>query len=222
MHDQAVFTVEVYPGDSLSPALLKQYGKLRYQCFAHDDPYVNMNHREKTELDHFDTRATTWHVIVCKKAPRRAKSLVSAVRLIPTTEPYDLQQPSWSYLTDSIQLPRQANVVEGSRWVGKSSRTYEGTLSTALLMLKLYQLSREQGFDQMIGVIAAKGEAWLRKREAGETTVESRHLTQRDGEIMVTRMALDEYFLSAARQMMLQSLDFCSVSEISVSSKNVA
>jgi hypothetical protein len=49
--------------------------------------------------------------------------------------------------------------VEGSRWVGKSSRTYEGALSTALLMLQLHQLAQEHGFQQLIGVIAAKSEA---------------------------------------------------------------
>lgn len=222
MQNQAIFTVETFTGNTINPALLKQYGRLRYQCFAKDDPYVQMNHTDRTELDHFDTRPETRHILVSKKEPGRPRALVSAVRLIPTLQPYDLEQPSWSYLTSELDLPKADNVVEGSRWVGKSSRHYEGTLSTALLMLQLYQLSREQGFDRMIGVIAAKGEAWLRKRQAGSTHVTSRYVNDRDGEIMVTEIALDSHFLTAARQMMMQSMDTWSVSEIAVAATNVA
>jgi N-acyl-L-homoserine lactone synthetase len=219
MRNQSVFTVDIYTGNLVPPALLKQFGRLRYDCFDVNDPYVLMNHQDKTELDGFDRLPTTLHLMVTSKQPRQAKKLVSAVRLIPTTEEYDLEQPSWSYLTDRVQLPKAGNIVEGSRWVGKSSRTYEGTISTALLMLQLYQLSRDKGFDQLIGVIAAKSETWLNKRQAGNLSSASRYSTERDGEILVTTINLDQQFLNSARQLMLQSMEFWSVSQIAVAAR---
>lgn len=216
MLNHSVFTIDTYNGNQIPAALLKQYGKLRYTCFAPDDPYVQMNHQDKTELDHFDTKPTTLHILVTSKQPKHPKKLVSAIRLIPTTEDYDLEQPSWGYLTDNIALPKQTHIVEGSRWVGKSSRTYEGALSTALLMLQLYQVAHERGFHQLIGVIAAKSEAWLNKRNTDVHAASHRHSAERDGDILVTTMALDQQFVNAAKNMMLQSMDFSLVKEIAV------
>jgi N-acyl-L-homoserine lactone synthetase len=216
MLNHSVFTIDTYTGTQIPAALLKQFGRLRYACFAQDDPYVQMNHQDKIELDHFDTRPTTLHVLVTSKQPKRPKQLVSAIRLIPTVEDYDLEQPSWGYLTQNLTLPKAADVVEGSRWVGKSSRTYEGALSTALLMLQLHQLAQEHGFQQLIGVIAAKSEAWLNKRQTDVYAASHRHNTERDGDILVTTMALDQQFFSAAKNLMLQSMDFGLVKEIAV------
>lgn len=222
MRNHAVFTVETYAGNTINHQLLRQYGRLRYPCFAKDDPYVRLNHKEGTELDHFDRLPSTRHILVCKKEPGSPAVLTSAVRLIPTVADYDLEQPSWSYLTAKMSLPKASHVVEGSRWVGKSSRTYEGTLSTALLMLQLCQMSREEGFTEMIGVVAAKGEAWLHKRQARSTGGSARHATERDGEILVTTIAIDDAFHSVARQMMMQSMDFWTVSGVTVANHRAA
>src|SRR6478609_7582781 len=112
MLNHSVFTVDTYAGNQIPPSLLKQYGKLRYACFAVDDPYVRMNHHDRTELDHFDQLPTTLHLVVTSKQPNRPKKLVSAVRLISTVEDYDLEQPSWGYLTAKLDLPKANNVVE--------------------------------------------------------------------------------------------------------------
>ncbi|HQQ62530.1 MAG TPA: acyl-homoserine-lactone synthase [Pseudomonadales bacterium] len=216
MKNHSLFTVDVFAGNSIPPALLKQYGKLRYKCFDPNDPYLKMDHDRMIELDHFDTRPSTIHIMVTSKRARSPKQLVSAVRLIPTLEEYDLEQPSWSYLTGSITLPKSSEVMEGSRWVGKSSRTYEGTLSTALLMLQLYQLSREKNFDRIIGVIAEKSEQWLEKREANASAGSTRHFTGRDGNIMVSHINIDRSFLEASRRMMLSSMEEWSITHTAV------
>lgn len=219
MINHSIFTVDTYTGSQIPPSLLKQYGRLRYACFAVDDPYVRMNHHDRTELDHFDHLPTTLHLLVTSKQPGQSKKLVSAVRLIPTVQDYDLEQPSWEYLTAKIDLPKARNVVEGSRWVGKSSRTYEGALSTALLMLHLYQLAQEKGFDQLIGVIASKSETWLNKRHAGIQPAASRHHTERDGEILVTTLALNRLFVDGAKNLLLDSMEFGYVKEIAVAKR---
>jgi N-acyl-L-homoserine lactone synthetase len=210
MLNRAMFTVETYAGHHVPASLLKQYGQLRYQCFDTDDPYVRMDHQNGLELDHFDKRPTTIYIMVICHQSGLSDKLISAVRLIPTTEPYDLEQPSWSYLTDYFPLPKSTKVLEGSRWVGKSSRTPEGTLSTALLMLQIYQLAQRHGVEQLIGVIASKGQNWLQKRKTKADPSSVRHQTERDGEILISTINIDADFLASAKMMMLESMEYWS------------
>lgn len=219
MQTASIFSVQSYTGTTIPDALLRQYGKLRYQCFEPDDPYLKMDQDQKIELDHFDGYPSTIYIMVTSKEHGKQTRLVSAVRLIPTIEPYDLEQPSWSYLTNSITLPKDQSIYEGSRWVGKSSRTYEGMLSTALLMLQISQLAQDLQFNQILGVVAAKGEAWINKRHAGNQKTGVRFPTKKDGEILITTLDVNQEFTHSAKTMMLQAMDFFSVSEIAVSAK---
>jgi N-acyl-L-homoserine lactone synthetase len=222
MLNHSVFSVETYVGGIVPPGLLKQYGRLRYDCFAVDDPYVCMNHQNRTELDHFDELPTTMYLMVISKQAGHPKKLVSAVRLIPTVEAYDLEQPSWSYLTNHFALPKANNVVEGSRWVGKSSRTYEGKLSTALLMLQLYQCAIEHEFNQLLGVVALKSQEWFEKRNTNLQASEVRHQTATDGEILITTINIDKFFLESARAIMLESMEFWSMAHTVVATRKSA
>jgi N-acyl-L-homoserine lactone synthetase len=216
MKSHALFTVDVYRGDSVPMPMLMQYGRLRYDCFDEDDPFVNMDSKRRVELDHFDQRPSTLHVMVMSKRPRRQKQLVSAVRLIPTTEDYDLEQSTWGYLTNNMALPKSPSIMEGSRWVGRSSRTYEGTLSSALLMLQLYQLSKEMAFDNVLGVITEKGEQWLERRQANAERDGAAYTIQGDTRIVVSALDIDAGFLAAARRLMLDSMTHWSVSHMAV------
>ena len=216
MKNHALFTVDVFHGGNVPGPLLKQYAQLRYACFDREDPYVKMDHEKSMELDQFDSLPSTLYVMVTSKKPRCKKQLVSAVRLIPTLQSYDLEQPSWAYLTQHLVLPKSAQVVEGSRWVGKSSRTYEGAIASALLMLQLYQFSQERGYLKMIGVVTEKGEAWLARREANASRDGVLYAIPGDVRIMVSVIDFDTQFLAASRQLMLDSMMHWSVSHTAV------
>jgi len=72
---------------------------------------------------------------------------MSAMRLRPTLVDYELEMSSYRYLTDGITLPKESSIYEGSRWVGRSSRSTEGMLSTAMLVTKLFHLATENVFS---------------------------------------------------------------------------
>jgi N-acyl-L-homoserine lactone synthetase len=136
--------------------------------------------------------------------------------------PYELEMPSYLYLTQDIQLPKDQSVYEGSRWVGQSSRSPEGMLSTAMMMSKLYRLSMALEFKEIIGTISTLSENWLGKRSA--TTDRKSHLFHSDRDkldIMVSRIKVDESFSDIANQLLVNALKNFSFDEIGLSQNNL-
>ncbi len=213
----SLFSVDVYNKSSLPASILKQYGALRYKCFLPDDPYVNMDNIRKVEFDHFDQQDTTIYIMVTLKKKNHPTELVSAVRLIPTTGDYELEMDSYRYLTGGVELPKSPDIYESNRWVGKSSRTYLGQMSTALLMMRMYQLSLEMGFSELIGTITTKGEEWLQKREsATDRASDTYHVEEEDIDILVSRIPMDETFASTGKQLMVDAMQSVSIQHLSV------
>lgn len=207
MNTSSSFKTSVFSPSNVPSSLLRQYGMLRYQCFTQDDPYVNLDHVQKTEFDHFDRDEHTQYIMIYMEDAQKQQDLVSAVRIRPTLADYELEMPSYLYLTRNTNLPKDATVYEGSRWVGKSSRTAEGMLSTAMLVSKLYYLSRELSFNELIGTISTLSESWLSKRSAQTERRTSTYHSNRDKlDIMVSRIRMDETFLGVANTLLQQAL----------------
>jgi N-acyl-L-homoserine lactone synthetase len=195
---------------------------MRYRCFSKDDPYVALNHQQRTEFDHFDMDHQTLYVVVYQNSLRDGLQLMSAVRLRPTMAAYELEMPSYLYLTRGIQLPKAHEVYEGSRWVGQSSRTPEGMLSTAMMMSKLYRISALLGFKEIIGTISTLSENWLGKRAATTERKSELFHSERDRlDIMVSRIKVDESFSEIAHQLLASSLKNFSFDEIGLSSTDL-
>src|SRR5690606_15023551 len=140
MNTQAQLVTHVYTPKTVPSELMKQYGQLRYKCFKPEDPYVNLDHQQLVEFDRFDECHDTIYIMVVADQTKSFKQsqLMSAMRLRPTLTDYELEMDSYRYLTNDIALPKEAGIYEGSRWVGRSSRTTEGKLSTAMLITKLF------------------------------------------------------------------------------------
>lgn len=198
---QAQLVTHVYTPATIPSTLLKQYGQLRYKCFKPEDPYVNLNHHDRTELDHFDQDSHTLYIMIVAvhvSSPGQIQ-LMSAVRLRPTLLDYELEMDSYRYLTDSITLPKKADVYEGSRWVGRSSRSTEGMLSTAMLVTKLFHLATEISFREIIGTISTLSENWMSKRQATAQRHSELYHSERDKlDILVSRIQVNEDFLGMA------------------------
>ena len=213
----SLFSVDVYTQQTLPSAYLNQYGALRYKCFLPDDPNVNMDNKRKIELDHFDKEETTLYIMVTLKKKNQPTELISAVRLIPTMVDYELEMASYRYLTHNVELPKSPKIYEANRWVGKSSRTYLGQMSTALLMMRLYQLSLEKGFEELIGTVTTKGEEWLQKRDsATDRASDIYHVEQENIDILVSRFPMDEAFAATGKQLMVEAMQSVSITNLSV------
>lgn len=216
----AQLVTHIYTPSTVPPSLLKQYGQLRYKCFKPEDPYVTLNHQEETELDHFDQDPTTLYIMVVAvqvTSPGQAQ-LMSAVRLRPTLADYELEMDSYRYLTDGITLPKEASVYEGSRWVGRSSRSTEGMLSTAMLVTKLFHLATEMSFREIIGTISTLSENWMAKRQASTRRDSDLYHSERDKlDILVSRIQVNEDFLGMANLLLKTVLREINLETISIS-----
>jgi len=214
----------IYNCQNIPQDLFQQYGNLRYQCFEKDDPNVCMDHFRQVEFDHFDQSPHTLYILVTQRsAPSDIPTLISAVRLIPTTRDYELEMESYRYLTKGVELPKSEEIVEGNRWVGKSSNTVLGKLSTGLLLIKLYQLSQKQGFKQIIGTITTKGEAWLNKRKTSTSRNSDTYTVEKENiDILVSYIDINEELLGAAKSLLLDSIDQVSIDNIVLETNQAA
>lgn len=220
MMSHAQLVTHVYTPATVPFTLLKQYGQLRYKCFKAEDPYVNLDHQEQTELDHFDQDANTLYIMVVAvqiSSPGHAQ-LMSAVRLRPTLLNYELEMDSYHYLTNNITLPKEAEVYEGSRWVGRSSRSTEGMLSTAMLVTKLFHLATEMSFREIIGTISTLSENWMAKRQAATRRHSELYHSERDKlDILVSRIQINEDFLGMANLLLQSVLREINLETVSIS-----
>lgn len=211
------YRIVICPATEADAQLKLQYGRLRYPCFSADDPYVRLDHQRSLELDHFDQRPDTTYLMVTADGGRQPARLVSAVRLIPTLADYELEMDSYRYLTAGIDLPKAADTVEGSRWVGRSSRSQEGMISTGLLMLSLHQWARRQGVQQLIGTISTKSEQWLARRATAHDRHSAAYYSARDDlTILVSRIDLDQRFLEAGKALLVNGLAESHIADLGV------
>ncbi|MCB1614502.1 MAG: hypothetical protein KDI30_00670 [Pseudomonadales bacterium] len=220
------YTLEasLYTPATLPADLRLQYGHLRYQCFEEDDPNLNMDRINKVEFDHFDHAPDTRYILVTQKHPDFSPpTLVSAVRLIPTTGHYELEMDSYRYLTQGVALPKSPLIWEGNRWVGKSSHTALGKLSTGLLLLKLFQLSQQFGFNQLIGTITTKGEAWLGKRNASLQRNSDIYTVERENiDILISLIDINADLLRTAKTLLMDSIDTFAIANIALETREAA
>ncbi|TNF33475.1 MAG: hypothetical protein EP312_09320 [Gammaproteobacteria bacterium] len=216
------YSVIINAAPSINPELMTRFGQLRYQCFDANDPNVNMDHFRRTELDHFDRMDDTTCIMVIATENSR-QELVSAMRLRPTTSDYELEMDSYRYLTEGVSLPKSSTIMEGSRWVGRSSRTPEGMVSTGMLMNALYRYCLTLGVKNIIGTISTKSEHWLGKRAASAQRESNPYYSQRDDlTIMISNIALDQTFLHAANHLLNQGLGHFDITELELATKKAA
>lgn len=216
----AQLVTHIYTPTTVPFTLLKQYGQLRYKCFKPEDPYVTLDHQEETELDHFDQDSSTLYIMVVavQVASPGQVQLMSAVRLRPTLAAYELEMDSYRYLTDGVTLPKEAGVYEGSRWVGRSSRSTEGMLSTAMLVTKLFHLATEMSFREIIGTISTLSENWMAKRQATAQRHSELYHSERDKlDILVSRIQVNEEFLGMANLLLQSVLREINLETVSIS-----
>lgn len=195
------YECHIYSATQTPADLKQQYFNLRYQCFEPNDPNLNMDTINKIEHDKFDKVPITTYIMVIEKKQDKIE-LMSAVRWIPTTEEYELQQASYNYLTKNTELPASHQICEGSRWVGKSSRTKEGQQTTSLLMKTLCHDANRRGFNKMIGVIADISGAWMNKRSTHNVQKGEKFYSDRDStNLSITTISLDESFIATAERL---------------------
>ena len=213
------YDTHVYTYNSLPADLLLQYGKLRYRSFKPDDPYVNLDHINKTEFDRFDKGLSDpiYIMITADDGPAGNLRLVSAMRFISCDAEYDLEHPSWSYLTEGVELPKSPSICETTRWVGKSSNTTEGMISTGLLNMATVNLAKSQGWTQTLGSPAEAGANWLRKRGAIVEQFGEPCFLEREGyTIQLTLVDLDERYFKIGLDMFVQGVGQSAISRISI------
>ena len=130
LHQVSTIRIHHYNGDEVKENLMRQYGHERWKCFDPDDPYVNMDNQRQLEFDQFDYLASTRYILITVEQPNREEKLVCGMRLIPTLEAYDLEQPSWNYLTLGREPIKSGGIIETGRWVGQSRKSQYGELYT--------------------------------------------------------------------------------------------
>jgi N-acyl-L-homoserine lactone synthetase len=208
----------VYNSQTMPENIFMQYGKLRYMCFRPDDPNVNMDHRRKIEMDRFDVdRGTFYITVVESKNSGRQENLLSAVRLRSTLLDYELEMDSYKYLTRDITLPKSDKIMEGNRWVGKSSNSAIGKFSTAMLLTKLFELSRELEFNKIIGTISTLGQSWLNKRQiVVDKNSNIYHVDEDNIDILISTFDVDNNLLNLSKKLFSDAIHDLSIESISL------
>lgn len=155
------FRINNFSGTEVPDDLLTQFGQLRYKCFDPDDPNVNMNKDSKIELDHFDRSEHLRYFFITRFDNKGDERLACGMRLIPTLYDYELEMPSYNYLTQNKVLPKSSDIVEAGRWVGLKYNTPAGQVLAGLLNRELYHWASKQGVNAYVGVITTHHEAFF-------------------------------------------------------------
>lgn len=157
LYQQLTFSATATPSD-----LKRQYGQLRYKDFRPDDPFLTFDHVNKTEFDDYDDMDSTL-LLLATMSEGFSSSLVAGARILPTTEPYDIEEPSWHYLTNGIQLPKSPNTWVCGRWTSIAENSVHRQICNSLIMLEIHRASIEHGFDSYFGVTTKRGYEWFEK-----------------------------------------------------------
>ena len=217
------YNTHVYTYKSLPNDLLMQYGKMRYGSFQPDDPNVTwMDHKNKIELDRFDEGLSEplYLMVTANDGPKGRSRLVTGMRFIGCDKEYDLEHSSWSYLTDGVNLPKSPNIVETTRWVGKSSNSEEGMVTTGLLNMRMVELGKEMGWTKTIGSPTEMGSNWCRKRGAKVIHLGQPWYSPREkANIQLTIIDIDEFYFKMGFEMLQEGMGLRSISRLSLNTE---
>ena len=213
------YKTHVYTHYSLPADILQQYGEERYKCFQPDDPYVNLDHKNKTEFDKFDAGVSSplYLVVTADDGPGHGSRLVTCSRFISTMEEYDLEADSWSYMTNGIQLPKAPHICENTRLVTKSSNTLEGMIANGLMIMKMCELCRSYGYTRVLGVTPVVGVEWVQKRGGNIETIGTPYHSERDQYPLIIAMShIDSAHFDMGLNIFKLGLGQRAISQISV------
>ena len=196
MKNNLTYTAVNHTATTIPSSLKHQFGLLRYKCFQKDDPNVNLDHENAVEFDHFDEKPSTIYAMVVDSNA----NLIAAMRLIPTTEQYELESESYRYMTDKIALPKDKQIFEGSRWVCRGWGTMRGDIASGLLMMRLYRLGQEYGFNKVIGVQTTVAEQTHSEMEVNSERASDYVRTDRDKDrLMVSYTFMNDQYHRAGK-----------------------
>lgn len=182
--------------------LKKEFGEARYRVFNKDDPYANLNHEDKTEFDAYDERDTTLYIFAVVEVGGD-QSLLVGVRALPTLFGYELENKSWSYMTDEIfdghELPKSPTIFESMRWVGVSMKRNDRKIGDGLAMMGLHQAGKDYGFTEIFGVTTTRAQKFMDREGYTNYSITPLIDTGRDGDTLeINYQVLDEAFLRIA------------------------
>ncbi|MEM8499922.1 MAG: hypothetical protein AAF542_18000 [Pseudomonadota bacterium] len=182
-----------------APSELKeQYGQLRYKDFRPDDPYVSLDHKRQVEFDDYDSRESTL-LLLATMSKGRDTTLVSGARIMPTTEPNDIEEPSWQYLTKDIELPKSPDVWVCGRWSSIKEKSRHRQICNSLVMLEIHRASIEHGFGFYFGVTTKQGHEWFDKVGIGVEACSPEFFTGRENDsIYLITVRVDDRYVQVA------------------------
>jgi len=156
------YETHVFSGDQIPFWMLYQYQHIRYRFISKTDWNVDLDHDNKIDVDEFDRRPETTHIVVTAfdKSTKTVK-VVAGVRLIQTIYPYQLQNDSYQEMKAGIELPVDKEVVEGSRWVSKVNGTRAANIAVSLLMQKMFEHCHQYQMKTLIAAVPSRWEEWL-------------------------------------------------------------
>ena len=160
--DKIVYETHLYYGHTIPFWMLYQYQHLRYRFISKTDWEVKLDHESKIDFDEFDLRPETAHLLVTAfDRGSRKVDVVAGVRLIQTIYSYQLQNDSYQALKRGLELPVEASVVEGSRWVSKVDGSDQANIAISLLMQQMYDYCQPRGIEKLIAAVPVRWEQWL-------------------------------------------------------------
>lgn len=159
---QLIYETHIYDGTSIPFWMLYQYQNLRYRFISKTDWQVPLDHKSKLDVDEFDQRPETTHLLVTvfDKATQQVK-VVAGVRLIQTIYPYQLQNDTYADMKRGMELPISPEVVEGTRWVSKVDGSPSANITISLLMQQMYAFCEPRGIQTLIAAVPIRWEEWL-------------------------------------------------------------
>ena len=214
----STLSVTNYLSSEAPEKLLLQYGQMRYRCFSPDDPNVSMDNQRQVEFDQFDINGDTRYIMITATDSAGNEKLVSAMRFIPTLSHYDLEQDSYRYLTAGCELPKCKDIIETSRWVGESTRTANGELILGLMNRETCMWGRANGYRAILGVVNMRFEDWFLSRNITIKRCSPLHEMAEGGTIAMVQIELDDSFLAAANQQIVNAISSQSLSSIRLTS----
>ena len=202
MEDQSKYKFVICNSVNAPDKLKRQFGQYRYKTFKPNDPYAHLNHSDKTEFDKFDEMPTTIYVMAVSESDCDQELLVGT-RILPTISEYELESPSWSYITNTIfqgrKLPKSAFVWESMRWAGVSLKRNERKIGDGLAMMGLYQAGLDYGFTEIFGVTTTRARKFMDRMGYTNYSITPLVNTGRDGDTLeINFQVLDDSFLRIA------------------------
>jgi len=194
-----VYETHVYNGHTIPFWMLYQYQHLRYRFISKTDWEVELDHQSKLDMDEFDSRPETAHILVTSFDKNTHKvDVIAGVRLIQTIYPYQLQNDSYRDMKGDIVLPISEEVVEGSRWVSKVDGSESANTAISLLMQKMFEYCSAHGMKTLIAGVPVRWEQWL--NAYGIETMghrETEVYQQHKEKYLIIRFAVDATFAGA-------------------------